>query len=125
MEITEHFVGEGTRVVPVGDATKLMSVLLLEGFTEIEIKNARRAWNFPYDALKKSTKPSWNALNPQGRLSDKAIIERAKSPREAFESIEKWHAPDSEAESQRLYEETFAIHSHTNPIAARRLAKPD
>ena len=44
LDISGHFVGQGTRVVPVGDPLKLRAVLLLrEGFPSEEIRGAYQA----------------------------------------------------------------------------------
>ena len=47
-------------------------------------------------------------------------LKRCKSPREVFERLEKWHDPDSEVATQRLYDKfhKFAIPPHSDPIAA-------
>ena len=51
---------------------------------------------------------------------DRAILKRCRSPREVFESLEKWHDPESEMATQRLYDKfhEFAIPPHSSPIAA-------
>ncbi|CAM9093651.1 unnamed protein product, partial [Pylaiella littoralis] len=46
LDISQHFVGEGTRAVPVGDPAKRKDDLLREGFTAGEIREARLAWTF-------------------------------------------------------------------------------
>ena len=53
---------------------------------------------------------------------DRAILKRCRSPREVFERLEKWHDPESEVATQRLYDKfhEFAIPLHSNPIAAFR-----
>ena len=106
LDITDHFVGQGMRVVPVGDPLKHKAVLLQEGFSNEEIKGAYQAWNFIDAALQSD--------------SDRSILKRCKSPREVFERLEKWHDPDSEVATQRLYDKfhEFAIPPHSDPIAA-------
>ena len=106
LDITDHFVGQGMRAVPVGDPLKQKAVLLQEGFSNEEIKGAYQAWNFIDAALQSD--------------SDRSILKRCKSPREVFEGLEKWHDPDSEVATQRLYDKfhEFAIPPHSDPIAA-------
>ena len=106
LDITDHFVGQGMRAVPVGDPLKQKAVLLQEGFSNEEIKGAYQAWNFIDAALQSD--------------SDRSILKRCKSPREVFERLEKWHDPDSEVATQRLYDKfhEFAIPPHSDPIAA-------
>ena len=106
LDITDHFVGRGMRAVPVGDPLKQKAVLLQEGFSNEEIKGAYQAWNFIDAALQSD--------------SDRSILKRCKSPREVFERLEKWHDPDSEVATQRLYDKfhEFTIPPHSDPIAA-------
>ena len=106
LDITDHFVGQGMRAVPVGDPLKQKAVLLQEGFSNEKIKGAYQAWNFIDAALQSD--------------SDRSILKRCKSPREVFERLEKWHDPDSEVATQRLYDKfhEFTIPPHSDPIAA-------
>ena len=106
LDITDHFVGQGMRAVPVGDPLKQKAVLLQEGFSNEEIKGAYQAWNFIDAALQSD--------------SDRSILKRCKSPREVFERLEKWHDPDSEVATQRLYDKfhEFTIPPHSDPITA-------
>ena len=106
LDISDHFVGQGMRIVPVGDPLKTKAALLREGFSNEEIRGAYQAWNF-LDAA------------PQSK-ADRAILKKCRSPREVFESLEKWHDPESEMATQRLYDKfhEFAIPPHSNPIAA-------
>ena len=106
LDITDHFVGQGMRAVPVGDPLKQKAVMLQEGFSNEEIKGAYQAWNFIDAALQSD--------------SDRSILKRCKSPREVFERLEKWHDPDSEVATQRLYDKfhEFTIPPHSDPIAA-------
>ena len=106
LDITDHFVGQGMRAVPVGDPLKQKAVLLQEGFSNDEIRTAYQAWNFIDAALQSE--------------SDRSILKRCKSPREVFERLEKWHDPDSEVATQRLYDKfhEFTIPPHSDPIAA-------
>ena len=106
LDITDHFVGQGMRAVPVGDPLKQKAVLLQEGFSNEEIKGAYQAWNFIDAALQSD--------------SDRSILKRCRSPREVFERLEKWHDPDSEVATQRLYDKfhEFTIPPHSDPISA-------
>ena len=106
LDITAHFVDQGIRAVPVGDPLKQKAVLLQEGFSNEEIRSAYQAWNFIDAALQSE--------------SDRSILKRCKPPREVFERLEKWHDPDSEVATQRLYDKfhEFAIPPHSDPIAA-------
>ena len=106
LDITDHFVGQDLRAVPVGDPLKQKAVLLQEGFSNEEIMGAYQAWNFIDAALQSD--------------SDRSILKRCKSPREVFERLEKWHDPDSEVATQRFYDKfhEFTIPPHSDPIAA-------
>ena len=106
LNISDHFVGQGMRMVPVGDPHKPKAALLREGFSNEGIRGAYHAWNF-IDAAFQSE-------------ADRAILKRCRSPREVFESLEKWYDPESEMATQRLYDRfhEFAIPPHSNPIAA-------
>ena len=92
-------------MVPVGDLLKPKAALLREGLSNEEIRDAYQALNFIDAAISKG--------------ADKAILKRCRSPREVFESLEKWHDPESEMATQRLYNKfhEFAIPPHSNPIA--------
>ena len=102
LDITAHFVDQGMRAVPVGDPLKQKAVLLQEGFSNDEIRTAYQAWNFIDAALQSE--------------SDRSILKRCKSPREVFERLEKWHDPDSEVATQRLYDKfhEFTIPPHSD-----------
>ena len=106
LDITAHFVDQGMRAVPVEDPLKQKEVLLQEGFSNEEIRGAYQAWNFIDAALPSD--------------ADRSILKRCKSPREGFERLEKWHDPDSEVATQRLYDKfhDFVIPPHSDPIAA-------
>ena len=73
--ISGHFVGQGTRVVPVRDPLKQRAVLSREGFSSDEIRGAYHAWNFIDEALQSE--------------ADRSILKRWKSPRETFDHLEK------------------------------------
>ena len=51
LDISGHFVGQGTRVISVGIPLKQKAVLLREGFSSEEIRGAYRAWKFIHGAL--------------------------------------------------------------------------
>ena len=70
-DISVHFPGQGTRVVPVGDTLKQKAVLLREGFSSEEIRGAYKTWNFIDGALQSE--------------ADRSILKRCKSSREAFD----------------------------------------
>ena len=82
LDISGHLVGQETRVVPVGDSLKQKPVLLREDFVSEDIEGAYREWNFIDGALQ--------------READRLILKRCKSPREAFDHLQKWY--DSERE---------------------------
>ena len=46
LDISDHFVGQGMRMVPVGGPLKPKAALLWEGFSNEEIRGAYQAWNF-------------------------------------------------------------------------------
>ena len=52
--------------------------------------------------------------------ADRSILKRYKSPREAFDHREKWHDPESEVATQKLYDKlhNFTIPPNSNPIEA-------
>ena len=89
LDISGHFVGQGTRVEPVGDPLKQKAVLLREDFPSKEIRGAYQAWNFIDGALHSEV--------------DRSILKRCKSPREAFDHLEKWYDPKSEVATQKVY----------------------
>ena len=63
----------------------------------------------------------WNFIDAALQSeADRAILKICRSPREVFESLEKWHGPESEMATQRLYDKfhEFAIPPHSSPIAA-------
>ena len=45
LDISDHFVGQGMRMVPVGDPLKPKAALLREGLSNEEIKGEYQAWN--------------------------------------------------------------------------------
>ena len=51
LDITDHFVGQGMQMVPVGNPLKQKAVLLREGFSNEEIRGASQAYNFIDAAL--------------------------------------------------------------------------
>ena len=106
LDISDHFVGQGMQMVPVGDPLKQKVVLLREVFSDEEIRGAYQAWKFIDAALQSE--------------ADRAILKRCRSPREVFERLEKWHGSESEVATQRLYDKfhEFAIPPHSNRIAA-------
>ena len=94
-------------MVPVGDPLKPKAALLQEGFSNLEIRGAYQARRFIEAALQIEV--------------DRAIMKICRSPREVFESLEKWHDDlESEMATQRLYDKfhEFAFPPHSNPIAA-------
>ena len=105
LDISDHSVGQGMQMVPVGDPLKQKAVLLRKGFSNEEIRGSYRVWNYIDAALQTEV--------------DRAILKRYRSPREVFERLEKWHDPESEVATQRLYDKfhEFAIPPHSNPIA--------
>ena len=104
LDISGHFKGQGTRVVLVGDPLKQEAILLREGFSSEEIIGAYQAWNFTDEALRSEV--------------DGSILRRCKSPREAFDHLEKWYDPESEVETQKLYDKLhgFTVPPNSNPI---------
>ena len=75
LDISGHFVGQVTRVVPVGDQPKQKAVLLREGFPSEEIRGTYQTWNFIDGALQSE--------------ANRSILKRCKSPRQAFNYLEK------------------------------------
>ena len=99
-----HFLGQRTRVVPAGDSLK-------QGFLSEEIIGAYHAWNFIDGALQSE--------------ADKSILKRYKSPREAFDNLEKWYDPESGMATQTLYDKfhNFTIPPNSNPIESLHTLK--
>ena len=65
-----------------------------------------QAWNFIHGALQREV--------------DISILKRFKSPRDAFDYLEKWYDPESEVATQKLYDKfhDFTIPPIGNPIEA-------
>ena len=106
LDISGHFVGQGTRVVPVGDPLRQKAVLLREGFSSERIRGAYQAWNFIDGAL-------------QSEANRFILLKRYKSLEEAFDHLEKWYDPQSEVATQKLYDKfhDFTILlNNINPI---------
>ena len=106
LDISGYFVVQGTRVVPVRDPLKHRAVLLREGFSSEEIRGAYQALDFVDGALQSE--------------ADRSILKRCKSPREAFDHLEKWYGSDSEVATQKLYDKfrDFTIPPNGNSIEA-------
>ena len=106
LDISDHFVGQRVRAVPVGDPLKQKAVLLREGFLPEEIRGAYQAWNFLDAALQSD--------------EDGAILKRCRSPREVFEFLGIWYDPENEVASQHLFDKfhKFSIPQNSNPISA-------
>ena len=106
LDISSPFVGQETRVVPRGDPLKQKAVLLREGFSSEELRGVYQAWNFIDGTLQSEV--------------DRSILKRCKSPREAFDHLEKWYDPESEVATQKLYDKfhDFSIPPNSNPIEA-------
>ena len=106
MDISGQFIGQGTRVVPIGDPLKQKIVLIRESFSSEEIRETYQAWNFIDEALQSG--------------EDKPILETCKPAREAFDHLEKWHNPQSQVATQKLHDKFhyFNIPPNSNPIEA-------
>ena len=106
LDISGHFVGPETPVIPVGDPLKQRAVLLREGFSIEEIGRTYQAWQFTDGALQSE--------------ADRSILKRCKSPRETFDHLEKWYDPEIEVANQKLYDKfhDFTIPPNSNPIEA-------
>ena len=99
LDISGHFVGQRTRLVPVGDSLEQKVVLFFECFFSKEIRGAYQAWNVIDGALQSEM--------------DRSILKRCKSPREVFDHLEKWYDPESEIATQKLCDK---FHDHTIPL---------
>ena len=93
LDISGHFASQGTRLIPVVDPLKHKAVLLREGFSSEEIKGAHQVWDFI---------DGW--LQSEANIS---ILKRCKSPREAFDHLEKLYDPESEVATQKLYDKFY------------------
>ena len=81
LDISGRFVGQGIRVVSVGDPLKQKAVSLREDVSSEQIRGANQAWNFIDEALQNEV--------------DRSILKRCKSPRETFDHLEQWYNPES------------------------------
>ena len=106
LDISDHFVGQRVRAVPVGDPLKQKAVLLREGLLPLEIRGAYQAWNFMDTALQ----------SEEGR----AIPKQCRSPREVFKFIGKWYDAEDEVATEHLFDKfhEFSIPQNSNHIAA-------
>ena len=106
LDISDHFVGQRVRAVPVGDPLKQKAVLLWESLSPEEIRGAYQAWKF-FDAALQSEE-------------DREILKRCRSPRESFKFLGKWYDPENEVAIQHLFDKfrKFSIPQNSNPIAA-------
>ena len=104
LSICGHFVGQQKRVVSAGGPLKQKEVLSREDFSSEEIRGAYKAWNVVDGA-------------PQSKV-DRLVLKRFKSPREAFDQLEKWYGPESEVVPQKLYDKfhDFTIPPNSYPI---------
>ena len=75
LDISGHFIGQVTRVVPVGDPLKQKVVLLLKDFSSEETRGAYQTLNFIDGALQSE--------------ADGSTLKRLKLPRDAFDHLEK------------------------------------
>ena len=89
LDISDHFVGQRVRAVPVGDPLKQKGVLFREDFSPEEIRGAYQAWNFLDAALQSE--------------ENRAILKRCRSPREVFGFLGKWYDPENEMATQHLF----------------------
>ena len=73
-------------------------------FSSEEIRRSYQAWNFIDGALQSE--------------ADRSILKRCKSPKEAFDHLEKWYDPESEVVTQTLYDKFHdsTISPNGNPI---------
>ena len=103
LDISGDSVGQGTRVVPVGNPFKQRAVLLREVFSSEEIRGAYQAWNFLDEALQSE--------------GDISILKRCKAPRVDVDHLVKWYDPESEVAAQKLHDEfhDFTIPPNGNP----------
>ena len=67
LDISGHFIGQGTRVVLVGNPLKQKAVLLREGFSSEEIRGSYQAWKVIDGVL--------------GYLTKKSIVRKAETVR--------------------------------------------
>ena len=106
LDISDHFVGQRVRAVPIDDPFKQTAVLLRESFSSEEIRGAYQAWDF-LDAALQSEK-------------DRAILKRCRSPGEVFEFLGKWYDPENEVATQHLFKKfhEFSMPQNRNPVAA-------
>ena len=113
-------------MVPVGDPLKQRVVLIREDFLREEISGAYQAGNFIDGVLQSE--------------ADRSILKRCKSPREAFDHLEKWYDPESEVVTQTIYgkfhdftilpngspiEALYALEDADNEMAEKGMGTPD
>ena len=106
LDISDFFVGQGIRMIQVGDPPKEKTVLLREGFSSEEIRGVCQARNFIDGALQSE--------------ADVSILKKCKSPGEAYDHLEKWHDPESEVATKKLHDtfHDFIIPPNSRPIKA-------
>ncbi|CAN0597874.1 unnamed protein product, partial [Laminaria digitata] len=75
------FVSEPPEYVPVGELDTENQVLVDRGFTTESVQRHTLAWSFLSTALKSK--------------SDKSILHRCTSPREAWDALLAWHGPQT------------------------------
>ena len=105
VDISDHFVGQRVRAVPVGDPLMQKAVLLREGFSSEEKRGAYQAWSF-LDAAVQSEE-------------DRAILKRCRSPR-SFRISRKMVRPQKRGGHTHLFDKfhEFSMPQNSNPIAA-------
>ena len=103
LDISDHFVDQRVRAVPVGDPLKQKAVLLREGFSPEVIRGAYQARNFLDAALQSEE----NRGNPE-------------TMQVIFEFLGKWYDPKNDVATQHLFDKfhEFSIPQHSNTIAA-------
>ena len=99
LDVSGHSVGQRTRAVPVGYPLKQKTVLPRESFSSKEIRGVCQACNLIDGALQSE--------------EDISILKRCKSPREAFDHLEKWYDPESEVATQKLYTINYITFHHS------------
>ena len=107
LDLLERFQEEGPRVVPVGGThLKTKRQLMVEGFSEYEIGEERKAMNFIDKALKSET--------------DRVALDRCTTPREVLQYLQRLHDPESEVATQKRFDQfhDFVIPPNSNPVTA-------
>ena len=98
------FVSDPPQYIPVGELDTQNSVLVARGYSRESVHIHTLAWNFLSTALKSK--------------SDKSILHRCTSPREAWDALLAWYGPQTTGAKSDLSRRlnSFKIAPGSNPL---------